>query len=74
MRLVGIFVAVLSFIFGLRLIITALQAVLSGKILVRQGIRTKWQPVPDMGEVWRLAFRDALMGVLLITLGIMLII
>ena len=74
MSLVGIFLAIISFLFGLRLLITALQAALSGKVLVRQGIRTKWQPAPDMGEVWRLAFRDALMGVLLITLAIMLII
>ncbi|MCB0195251.1 MAG: hypothetical protein KDJ65_25105 [Anaerolineae bacterium] len=73
MRIVGIFLSVLSIIFGLRMIITALQAVLTGKVLVRQGIRTKWQSAPDMSDVWKLAFRDALMGVLLIILGIMLI-
>lgn len=73
MRILGIFLAVLAILFGLRLLITALQAVLTGKILVRQGLRSKWQPAPDMGDVWRLAFRDALMGILLIVLGITLI-
>ena len=73
MRIAGIFLAIISILFGLRLIVTALQAILTGRVLVRQGIRTKWQPAPDMSEVWKLAFRDVLMGVLLIILGVMLI-
>lgn len=73
MRIAGIFLAILSILFGLRLITTAAQALLTGQILVRQGIRTKWQPASDMSDVWKLAFRDALMGVLLIVLGVMLI-
>lgn len=73
MRIAGIFLATLSILFGLRLITTAVQAIVTGKILVRQGIRTKWQPAPDMSDVWKLAFRDVLMGVLLIILGVMLI-
>ncbi|MCB0170503.1 MAG: hypothetical protein KDI02_26095 [Anaerolineae bacterium] len=73
MRIAGIFLAIISILFGLRLIVTALQAILTGRVLVRQGIRTKWQPAPDMSEVWKLAFRDILMGVLLIILGVMLI-
>ncbi|HRV95561.1 MAG TPA: hypothetical protein P5526_25630 [Anaerolineae bacterium] len=73
MRIAGIFLAIISILFGLRLIVTALQAILTGRVLVRQGIRTKWQPAPDMSEVWKVAFRDVLMGVLLIILGVMLI-
>lgn len=73
MKIVGYVVAVLTIMFGLRLIITAIQAALTQKILVRQGIRTKWQPASNTNEVWRIVFRDALMGILLLILGIMLI-
>ncbi|MCB0209021.1 MAG: hypothetical protein KDJ52_06820 [Anaerolineae bacterium] len=73
MRIAGIFLAALSIIFGLRMIVTAAQAIYTGKVLVRHGIRTQWQPAPAMSDVWKIAFRDALMGVLLITLGVMLI-
>jgi hypothetical protein len=73
MRAFGIFVAVIMFLIGLRLVITAMQAVFSGKILVRQGFRSKWMPAPTMNDVWKLAFRDGLMGILLIGLGVALI-
>jgi hypothetical protein len=54
-------------------VVTALQTALTGRILVRQGIRSKWHPAESMGEAWKIAFRDGLMGVLLIGLGIALI-
>lgn len=74
MRIVAIFAAALVIIFGARMVVTALQTALSGKILVRQGIRTKWQPAPTRDEAWKVAFRDGLMGLLLIVLGVVLLI
>jgi hypothetical protein len=74
MRIVAIFVAVITMLFGFRLLVTALQSVVSGKILVREGIRTKWQPAPTRDELWNTAFRNGLMGVLLIILGIVLLV
>ncbi len=74
MRIVGIVFAAFSILFGFRLLVTALQTAISGKILVRQGrIRAKWQPAPTIDVAWKAAFRDGLMGLLLIALGLALI-
>jgi hypothetical protein len=73
MRILGIFFAAVSLIFGFRLVATALYAALSGKLLVRQGVRTRWVPAPTINDAWKAAFRDGLMGVLLILLGIFLL-
>lgn len=71
MRIISIVFAGASLLFGFRLLVTALQTAMSGKILVRQkGIRAKWQPAPTIEEAWKAAFRDGLMGLLLIALGI----
>jgi hypothetical protein len=73
MRIAAIVIAALAFMIGLRLVVTALQAALTGKILVRDGFRrSKWQPAPSRDDAWRAAFRDGLMGILLIVLGVML--
>jgi hypothetical protein len=74
MKIFGIVLAAFSILIGFRLLVTALQAAVSGKILVRQGrMRAKWQPAPTMGEVWKVAVRDGLMGLMLIALGVALI-
>lgn len=73
MKIFNIVLAAIILLFGLRLVLTALQTALSGKILVRQGIRSKWQPVPVRSDAWKAAIRDALMGLLLIVLGVVLI-
>jgi hypothetical protein len=74
MRIVGIALAAFSMIVGFRLLVTAFQTAMSGKILVRQkGIKARWVPAQDMNEVWKIAFRDGLMGLLLIALGIALL-
>jgi len=70
MRIFAIFCAFIVIILGFRLITTALRAALSGKVLVRRGLRTEWRPVSSMNEVWGAAFRDTIMGILLIVLGI----
>lgn len=73
MKVLAIFFAVLFLLVGLRLLVTALQTALTGRVLVRQGFRSKWYPVQNMNEAWKIAFRDGLMGVLLIGLGVALI-
>ncbi len=74
MSIFGIILAAFSILFGFRLLVTALQTAMSGKILVRQGrVRTKWQPAPTMGDAWKVAARDGLMGLMLVALGVALI-
>ena len=69
MRILGIFVAAFALIIGIRMVTLAIRTALSGKILTRQGVRTRWQPAPTMNDAWKIAFRDAIMGILLIILG-----
>lgn len=73
MTLIGLAVAALVTLFGLRLILIATQTALSGKVMIRQGMHTRWQPVAAE-EAWRTAFREGLMGLLLLILGIVLMI
>ncbi len=73
MRILAILLAVLLLLFGLRLVLTAVQAALTGKLLVRQGLRFRWQPAPTRNDAWKAAMRDGVMGVLLIVLGIVMI-
>lgn len=73
MRIVGIFVAALAMLFGLRMILIAIRTAFSGKILVRTGVRSHWKAAPTTNEAWKVAFRDAIMGLLLITLGVVLL-
>jgi hypothetical protein len=73
MKIFNIVLAAFLLIFGLRMVLTAVQAAISGKILVRQGIRSKWQPVAVRSDAWKAAIRDGLMGLLLIVLGAVLV-
>lgn len=73
MRIFNIVLAALVLLFGLRMVLTAVQTAISGKILVRQGIRSKWQPAAVRSDAWKVALRDGLMGLLLIVLGVFLI-
>ncbi len=70
----NLFIAVIPFLFGLRLIYVAVKTALSGKVLVRQGFRTTWQPAPNHADALKTAFRDGLMGILLIVLAVALLI
>jgi hypothetical protein len=69
MRIAAIVLAVFILFFGLRMILIAFQTALRGKVLVRQGFRTHWQPLPDPGEALKIAFRDAILGLLMIVLA-----
>lgn len=73
MKVFNIVLATILLLFGLRMVLTAAQTAISGKILVRQGIRSKWQPVAARSDAWKVALRDGLMGLLLIVLGVFLI-
>ncbi len=73
MRILGLVTAGLILLFGLRLTLIALQTAVQGKIMVRRGLRTEWQPV-DRGEALKRAFRDGLMGILLLVLGMFMMI
>lgn len=73
MKILTVLIAVFVLLIGLRLLLTAAQAVISGKILVRRGFRSTWQPAPNRNEVWKLALRDGLLGLLLMVLGAVMI-
>lgn len=73
MKVLTILIAILVLLFGLRLILTAAQSAINGKILVRRGFRFTWQPAPNRSEVWKLALRDGLLGLLLMVLGTVMI-
>jgi hypothetical protein len=42
-------------------------------LLIRQGFRSFWHPAPSRTEALKTAFRDGLLGILLIILGIVMI-
>lgn len=73
MRIFALIMAGLVIVVGARLVMIALQTAFTGKTLVRRGMRGQWQPAPTLEEAWKAAFRDGLMGILLIVLGIVLI-
>lgn len=73
MKVFNIVLAAFVLLFGLRMALTAVQTAISGKILVRQGIRSRWQPAAVRSDAWKSAVRDGLMGLLLIVLGVVLI-
>ena len=73
MHILVIIGATLVILIGVRLTLTALQTAVSGRILIRQGFRSHWQPVLNRNKAWKAACRDGLMGVLLIVLGVVLI-
>lgn len=73
MRILAILLAILLLLFGLRLVLIAAQTAWSSKILVRHGIRSRWQSAPTRNEAWKMALRDGVLGLLLMVLGIVMI-
>lgn len=73
MRILGIFIAALALIIGFRMVVLAIRTAFSGKVLIRQGMHSRWQSAPTMNDAWKIAFRDAVMGILLIILGVTLL-
>jgi len=74
MRLLGIVIAVFFLLYGARLLVTSAQAAITGRVLMRHGLRTFWYPAPSRTEAIKVALRDGLMGALLVVLGIAMII
>ena len=73
MRILGLVIAALVVLFGFRLLTIAFQTAIGSKVLVRDGMRYKWQPIPS-DQAWKRAFRDGFMGLLLIVLGVVMMI
>jgi len=73
-RILGIVFAAFAIIIGLRMAFIAVRTALTGKIVVRRGIRSHWETLPNRDDVWRHAFRDAIFGILLVILGVALIV
>ncbi len=73
MRVLGIILASSAFLFGIRLLFLAFRIAVSGQILVRDKVRTHWQPAPSSQDAWKAAFREAIMGLLFVILGVALL-
>ncbi len=74
MRILGILFAVVALLIGLRMTFIAIVTAFTGKVMVRHGVRSRWEPAPTMNDAWKYAFRDALMGILFIILGVTLLV
>ncbi len=72
MNIFSILIAGAVILLGLRLTGIALQTALTGKVLVRKRWQGHWQSVPH-NEALKVAFRDGLLGILLVLLGVMLL-
>ncbi len=73
MKLAGLVIAGLVLLFGLRLIGMALQTAITGKVLIRRGWQGHWQKTPTRQDALKTAFRDGLMGALLLGLSVALL-
>ncbi len=73
MRILAIAIAGATILFGVRLIVTSLRTAFTGKILMRQGLKSRWVPVPNFNDALKIAFRDGLLGLLMVVLGVVLL-
>jgi hypothetical protein len=73
MRIFALFIAALVVIIGLRMVGAAIYTAFTGKVLVRKGVHAKWVTAPNQDVIWGIAFRDGLMGILLVVLGVALL-
>ena len=70
MKILGLIVAVLAILMGVRIALIGVATAFSGKVLVRRGIRSGWEPAASRDEAWKYALRNVVMGFLLIILGV----
>lgn len=61
-------------IVGLRTAGMGIYTFFTGKVLVRQGVKTKWVSAPSDTDFLKIMAKDVLMGGLLVVLGVVLII
>jgi hypothetical protein len=69
MRIFGYVLAVVFGLIGFRLLLTAIQGVARGRVLVRRGTSIGWEPAASPGEAWSSALRLGLFGILLLILS-----
>ncbi len=73
MKTLAIILGAAALYFGVRLLLIAGRIAFSGQILVRNGTKSQWQPAPSSDYVWKMAFKEGLMGLLFVILGVALI-
>ena len=73
MKILGLIFAVLAILMGLRICLIGVVTAFSGKVLIRRGVRSGWEPAVSRDEAWKYALRNVVMGFLLIILGVALI-
>jgi hypothetical protein len=71
--LIKLIFGAIAILVGLRMLGAAIYTFTSGKVLVRRGVKTQWVSAPPNTDFFKLLFRDVLMGILLVVLGIALI-
>lgn len=70
MKILGLIFAVLAILMGLRITFIGVITAFSGKVMVRRGVKSGWEPAASRDEAWRLALRNVVMGILLVILGV----
>jgi len=73
MRILALAIAMAALLFGFRMIFIAIRMAMSGKVLVRDGMRSRWQPAPTPQDAWKYALREIIMGLLFVILGVALL-
>ena len=74
MVVLKLFIAFVVIIVGLRTAGIGIYTFFTGKVLARQGTKTKWIDAPAETDFLKILARDVLMGGLLVVLGVALII
>ena len=74
MILIKLFIAFVVIIIGLRTAGMGIYTFFTGKVLVREGVKSKWVSLPSDTDFFKILARDVLMGGLLVVLGVVLII
>jgi hypothetical protein len=71
---IKLFIAFVVIVIGLRTAGMGIYTFFTGKVLVRDGVKTKWINAPSDTDFLKILARDVLMGGLLVVLGVVLII
>jgi hypothetical protein len=74
MLIIKLLAAFVVIIIGLRLAGMGIYTFFTGKVLVREGVKSKWVAAPSDTDFLKIMARDVLMGALLVVLGVVLII
>jgi hypothetical protein len=72
--LLKLFIAFLVIIVGFRTAGMGVYTFFTGKVLVREGVKSKWVSASPDTDFFKILARDVLMGGLLVVLGVVMII